>query len=368
MIELGVDRIRQQPTVEHRVRARRCRDRDPGHGRVAAIQLAQSCEARRLNFYKSPPPTPGSTRISTLAVTAAPSWTVLAWRGDRSRPGRSGGRPTRPRRTGTRPRTSSAWSPPTSPTTPTAAAMRTVRELVAEFRGLTRHGQAEGGARRDRAGAGAADRARQRQRPRPRRGRRPARGDAAPLQAGQAAALGIIGRDHFAARFAASGCEMESFDYRRVMDTTDDGVPWVVETAFGWCPRARASGCWSPASTGRPASSIPFRELGRLRREPRHDPEPAARRPGRAGDPGRCTWPARASSTPTAASRRWCRRHEGATRSSPPSRRHRRSGRSSARPRSATPRAEANRRYAMTRQPARSRSARPPSASWTRPT
>ncbi len=28
--------------------------------------------------------------------------------------------------------------------------------------------------------------------------------------------LGLIGRDHLAARFAGYGCEMESFDYRRV--------------------------------------------------------------------------------------------------------------------------------------------------------
>jgi hypothetical protein len=55
---------------------------------------------------------------------------------------------------------------------------------------------------------------------------------------------------------------MESFDYRRVMDTTD-GVPWIVETAFGWCPEAhsRRLVCgvnWSPGIVN------PFRELGRF--------------------------------------------------------------------------------------------------------
>ena len=74
--------------------------------------------------------------------------------------------------------------------------------------------------------------------------------------------LGSIGRAHFAARFAAAGCEMESFDYRRAMDTTD-GVPWIVETAFGWCPSAdtRRLVCgvnWSPGIIN------PFRELGRF--------------------------------------------------------------------------------------------------------
>jgi DNA topoisomerase VI subunit B len=72
--------------------------------------------------------------------------------------------------------------------------------------------------------------------------------------------LGVIGREHFRQRFAAAGCEMESFDYKPVMDTTDD-IPWVVETAFGWCPEAKARRLvtgvnWSPGIIN------PFRELG----------------------------------------------------------------------------------------------------------
>ncbi len=73
-------------------------------------------------------------------------------------------------------------------------------------------------------------------------------------------ALGIIGKDHLRRRFAAAGCEMESFDYRKVIDTTDS-VPWVVETAFGWCPEAKSRRLvigvnWSPGIIN------PFRELG----------------------------------------------------------------------------------------------------------
>jgi DNA topoisomerase VI subunit B len=72
--------------------------------------------------------------------------------------------------------------------------------------------------------------------------------------------LGVIGREHFHRRFAAAGCEMESFDYKRVMDVTDD-IPWMVETAFGWCPEAKARRLvtgvnWSPGIIN------PFRELG----------------------------------------------------------------------------------------------------------
>ena len=161
--------------------------------------------------------------------------------------------------------------------------MRTVRELVAEFRGL--HGTAK-----QKAILGSTGLAR------------------APLtalangkdldHAALASLLGLmkinsrpvkprllgsIGRAHFAARFAAAGCEMESFDYRRAMDTTD-GVPWIVETAFGWCPSAdtRRLVCgvnWSPGIIN------PFRETRPLRPEPRHDPQSAAGRSRRAGHP-----------------------------------------------------------------------------------
>ena len=41
----------------------------------------------------------------------------------------------------------------------------------------------------------------------------------------QPAALGSIGREHFEARFKAAGCEMESFDYRKIADVDDDGHP-----------------------------------------------------------------------------------------------------------------------------------------------
>ena len=75
--------------------------------------------------------------------------------------------------------------------------------------------------------------------------------------------LGVIGREHFRKQFAQVGCEMESFDYKCVKQTTDDGVPMVLETAFGWCPenetRRLVTGVnWSPGIIN------PFRELGRF--------------------------------------------------------------------------------------------------------
>ena len=72
--------------------------------------------------------------------------------------------------------------------------------------------------------------------------------------------LGVIGKDNFRQRFEEAGCEMDSFQYRKVADTTD-GVPWIVETAFGWAPdisgRQLVTGVnWSPGIIN------PFRELG----------------------------------------------------------------------------------------------------------
>jgi hypothetical protein len=75
------------------------------------------------------------------------------------------------------------------------------------------------------------------------------------------ALLGVIGKEHFRARLAAAGCEMESFQHRRTMQIEDD-IPFVIETAFAWCPdateRRLITGVnWSPA-----VAANPFRELG----------------------------------------------------------------------------------------------------------
>jgi DNA topoisomerase VI subunit B len=75
--------------------------------------------------------------------------------------------------------------------------------------------------------------------------------------------LGVIGRDHLAHRLAEMGCVMESFDYRK-KEGVEDGVPWVIETAFGWlgdgapATRTLVTGVnWSPGIVN------PFRQLGR---------------------------------------------------------------------------------------------------------
>jgi DNA topoisomerase VI subunit B len=80
----------------------------------------------------------------------------------------------------------------------------------------------------------------------------------------KAKALGVIGKDHVQKRFEALGCEQESFRYKRRFGETD-GIPWVQETAFGYCPnqkrRRLVTGVnWSPGIVN------PFRQLGRFGR------------------------------------------------------------------------------------------------------
>jgi DNA topoisomerase VI subunit B len=74
--------------------------------------------------------------------------------------------------------------------------------------------------------------------------------------------LGVIGEVHLKTRFAGLGCDMETFDYRKITDS-EDGVPAVIETAFAWrgddCEDERrlVTGVnWSPGIGN------PFRELG----------------------------------------------------------------------------------------------------------
>jgi DNA topoisomerase VI subunit B len=74
------------------------------------------------------------------------------------------------------------------------------------------------------------------------------------------ARLGVIGKEHLAVRLADLGCEPESFSYKRTVGESD-GLPWVVELAFGWCPnlgyRRLVTGVnWSPGI------SNPFRSIG----------------------------------------------------------------------------------------------------------
>jgi DNA topoisomerase VI subunit B len=76
-------------------------------------------------------------------------------------------------------------------------------------------------------------------------------------------ALGIIGKDHLQHRLEAAGCEMATYQYKQVKSTAA-GLPWVIEAAFAWCPdsttRRLITGVdWSPGIVN------PFRDLGPYR-------------------------------------------------------------------------------------------------------
>ncbi len=74
--------------------------------------------------------------------------------------------------------------------------------------------------------------------------------------------IGVIGREHLRAKFEGIGVDPESFNYRCVAFECD-GVPYVVEAAFGYLPRAQnfrhiVTGLnWSVA-----IGPSPFRSLG----------------------------------------------------------------------------------------------------------
>jgi hypothetical protein len=48
--------------------------------------------------------------------------------------------------------------------------------------------------------------------------------------------LGLIGAEHLRADCAATGAAPESFRYRKHLGTTRSGLPYAVETAFAYCP------------------------------------------------------------------------------------------------------------------------------------
>ena len=286
IIDFGVDRIRQQPTVEHhvgtgniaigtRVKVEWPSPRSPTVRDELTAQMVEVSPMLGVLFERdSACSILERAKAQFLQVASQYAWLnphltiTVDWFGERS----------------TAEATDPAWSKwkPSDPTSPhwyTAAhlerlvagyiahdtdrgRMRTVRELVTEFRGLS-------GTAKQKAVLGATGLAREPltalvngtdlDRDAIARLLEAMKVNSRPVKP---RLLGSIGRDHFKMRFAAAGCEMESFDYRRVMDTTD-GVPWVVETAFGWCPDADARRLvcgvnWSPGIIN------PFRELGRF--------------------------------------------------------------------------------------------------------
>jgi DNA topoisomerase VI subunit B len=73
--------------------------------------------------------------------------------------------------------------------------------------------------------------------------------------------LGLIGQEHLRARFESVGVVAETFKYNKAVGEAE-GLPWTVETGFGWCPtlehrRIVVGVNWSVALGN------PFRSFGR---------------------------------------------------------------------------------------------------------
>ncbi len=137
---------------------------------------------------------------------------------------------------------------------------RTVREVVAEFRGLS--GTAKQKAILEATGLG----------------RRPlsalwngegldheaVAGLLAVMQAAskpvRPALLGVIGKSHVSQRLTDLGCHPDSITYAK-QTGDDDGVPWVVEQAFGYRPGDAIGGVIIAGVNWSPALGNPFRQL-----------------------------------------------------------------------------------------------------------
>jgi hypothetical protein len=73
--------------------------------------------------------------------------------------------------------------------------------------------------------------------------------------------LGLIGKDHLAARFEAAGAAPESFQYRRTLLEVD-GLPQVIEAAFAFCPEGERERRQIVGVNWSPGIINPFRALG----------------------------------------------------------------------------------------------------------
>ncbi len=76
-------------------------------------------------------------------------------------------------------------------------------------------------------------------------------------------ALGIIGKDHLQSRCEAVGGDPSSFNYKKVLNTSD-GMPWVLETCFAYCPNEQRSRRIVTGVNWSPGILNPFRQLGKL--------------------------------------------------------------------------------------------------------
>jgi DNA topoisomerase VI subunit B len=138
---------------------------------------------------------------------------------------------------------------------------RTVREFISEFRGMS-------GSAKQKAVLGATGTSRMALAELFDGGRVESGGMAKLLSAIQTATkpvkpqdLGIIGRDNLAARFMSAGADPKTFTYKLSL-REDNGIPAVVEVAFGYRPNGAAGRRMIAGANWSVGINNPFRQLG----------------------------------------------------------------------------------------------------------
>ncbi len=116
--------------------------------------------------------------------------------------------------------------------------------------------------------------------------------------------LGLIGKDHLLARFEAAGVHKETFKYQNAVGEIN-GLPWIVEAAFGYCPEKVRGRRIITGVNFSVAVGNPFRSL----RGNGGEGLEAHLRELRVGSSS-CTTPARAPNSPIAARPRWSSRSD----------------------------------------------------------
>lgn len=77
-------------------------------------------------------------------------------------------------------------------------------------------------------------------------------------------ALGILGKDHLQSRCTMAGGDAKSFNYKKIVGTTNE-LPWVIETCFAYCPKEDKPRRIIPGVNWSPGIINPFRQLGKYR-------------------------------------------------------------------------------------------------------
>lgn len=78
----------------------------------------------------------------------------------------------------------------------------------------------------------------------------------------KAQSLGVVGRAHLSALCQRAGGDPDTFAYKKVTGN-ENGLPWVIETCFAYCPKEDRPRRIIPGVNWSPGIINPFRQLGK---------------------------------------------------------------------------------------------------------